>query len=129
MTEQIMDLSRYDGDGFDNVVVTLKPLKRTGHRRYFPSNKQNSFIVNAETGVAYPWRVGSYDSRRLFKMVDTTGVCDINGFMIDRHTESYPNRNPNHIYYDSPDQFMKHHRTTLTPQLIENFKNRMAQFC
>ena len=125
MTEQIMDLSRYDGDGFENVVVSVK-AKYMGQHRYFPSNSQNSFIVNAETGVAYPWRVGSRDSLRLFKMIDTTGVYDKKGFKIDCKSDEYPNRNPNHIYYDSPDQFMKHQRTTLNPSMITAFKNRVA---
>ena len=67
MTEQVMNLSKYDGDGYEDVVVTMKQTKKIGKRRYFPSNKQNSFIVNAETGVKYDYRVGSYESRRLFK--------------------------------------------------------------
>ena len=78
-----MDLSKYDGDGYDDVVVTIKHGKKFGRRRYFPSNTQNSFIVNAETGETYPYRVGSLDSRYLFKMVDTTGVCDNRGYELD----------------------------------------------
>lgn len=129
MTEQVMDLSKYDGDGYDDVVVTIKQHnKKVGRRRYFPSNKQNSFIVNAETGTTYPCRVGSHESRRLFKMVDTTGVCDSSGYEMDPHDEAHPNRNPNHIYYDSPEQYMRHQRTTLEPHFLENFKKRKATF-
>ena len=130
-TEQVMDLSRYDGDGYDNVVVTInqkQQSKKAGRRRYFPSNTQNSFIVNAETGVVYPWRVGTNNSRRLFKMVDTTGTCDSNGFEMNSHEDTYPNRNPNHIYYDSPEQYMKHQRATLDSHFLENFRRRVATF-
>ena len=126
MTEQVMDLSKYDGDGYDDVVVTIKQSKKFGRRRYFTSNKQNSFIVNAETGSTYSWRVGSHESRYLFKIVDTTGVCDSNGYELDPRDDSYPNRNPNHIFYDSPEQYMKHQRTTMDPHFSEQFKKRIA---
>ena len=125
MTEQVMDLSKYDGDGFEDVVVTMKQTRKIGRQRYFPSNKQNSFIVNAETGEVYPFRVGSHDSQRLFKMVDTTGVCDSNGFVLNPQEDTYPNRNPNHIYYDSPEQYETHQRTKLDPHFTEKFKKRM----
>ena len=128
MTEQIMDLSKYDGDGYDNVVVTHKEGRKIGRRRYFPSNVENSFIVNAETGVPYLFRVGSRESLRLFKMVDTIGTCDKNGFVLNPKDEAYPNRSPNHIFYDSPGQFEKHQRTTLAPHFLENFNKRKATF-
>jgi hypothetical protein len=114
-------------NGYEEIVVTTKEQKKLGRRRYFPSNVQDSFIVNAETGVKYTFRVGSNDSRCLFKMVDTTGVCDKNGFEINPRDASYPNRNPNHIYYDSPEQFMRHQRTTLDPELIAGFKRRQGE--
>ena len=128
MTEQIMDLSKYDGDGFDDVIVTIKQKNKSGRRRYFTSNRQNSFIVNAETGVPYYWRVGSHDSRRLFKMVDATGTCDNNGYELSCHDDTFPSRNPNHIYYDSPEQYMKHQRVTLAQHFLDNFRLRAAEF-
>jgi hypothetical protein len=127
MTEQVMNLSKYDGDGYEDVVVTLKQTRKIGKRRYFPSNTQNSFIVNAETGVKYDYRVGSFESRRLFKMVDSTGACDSEGFVMDPRDDTYPNRNPNHIFYDSPEQFARHQRTAIEPHFIENFNKRKAE--
>jgi hypothetical protein len=127
MTEQVMNLSKYDGDGYEDVVVTMKQTRKIGRRRYFPSNKQNSFIVNAETGTPYTFRVGSHESLRLFKMVDSTGTCDSEGYIMNMKDDIYPNRNPNHIFYDSPEQFEKHQRTTLASHFTENFKKRMEQ--
>ena len=127
MTEQVMDLSKYDGDGYDTVVVTIKQKRKVGRRRYFPSNAENSFIVNAETGEEYPLRVGTRDSLHLFRMVDTTGTCDREGYEMDQRDENFPNRNPNHIYYDNPEQYMSHQRTTLAPHFLENFKKRRAE--
>ena len=121
MTEQVMDLSKYDGDGYDDVVVTIKQSKKFGRRRYFTSNKQNSFIVNAETGSTYSFRVGSNESRYLFKIVDTTGVCDSNGYELNPRDESYPNRNPNHIFYDNPEQFEKHQKILLSHVIQEKW--------
>ena len=40
--------------------------------KYHPSNVMNQYIVNAITGVKYPYRVGSKDSLRLYKVIDTT---------------------------------------------------------
>ena len=115
-------------NGYEEIIVGTKQPKKLGRRCYFPSNVQDSFIVNAETGVRYPWRVGSSGSRCLFKMVDTTGACDRNGFLINTRDESYPNRNPNHIYYDTPEQYMRHQRTTLDPELLKSYHKRMSEF-
>jgi len=128
VVEEIVNFSKYEGDGFDNVVITTQQRRKPGRRRYFPSNQQNSFIVNAETGEVYPWRVGSHDSLRLFQMVDVTGTCDNNGYELKITEEGFPNRNPNHIYYDSPEQYMKHQRATLAPHFVENFRLRKTNF-
>lgn len=93
--------------------------------RYYPSNKQQSFIVNAVTGLPYEWRVGSKDELKLFKMVDTTGKCDSDGFVI-RSSKLLPNPNANHLYYDSPEQCMNNLNITLNKTLVDNWKQRFA---
>ena len=65
-------------------------------RRSYPSNVQGRFIVNAVTGVAYPWRVGSKYEDLLWKVCDSTGR---RGKM-----------DPDMYFYDSPKQAIEHRR-------------------
>jgi hypothetical protein len=95
---------------------------------YYPSNTQGGFIVNAITGVEYPWRVGSEDARRLFRAVDTTGTHDKEGRKLKPNSPDFPNPNPNHLYYDSPQQFMQHRRVKITPALVEQWHTAQQEF-
>ena len=65
-------------------------------RRFYPSNVQGKFIVNAVTGVAYPWRVGSIYEDLLWK------VCDASGRRGKYESDMY--------FYDSPKQAISHRR-------------------
>jgi len=102
-----------------------KFVNRVKKRAYYPSNGQDTFIKNAITGVAYPWKVGSKDSKRLFKVVDTLGVHDKNGAKLPgrkrRSDVGQVNPNPIHLYYDSPEEFMRHRNCTVSPGLIESW--------
>jgi hypothetical protein len=95
---------------------------------YYPSNVPDQFIKNAVTGVKYPWRVGSFDSSRLFKVVDTIGKYDSNGYKIKPNSKNYPNPSPNHCYYDSPQQYMVHRKMIVQPELIERWKLKQESF-
>jgi hypothetical protein len=65
-------------------------------RKSYPSNVQGRFIVNAVTGVAYPWRVGSAYEDLLWKVCDSTG----------RRGKLEPDM----YFYDSPKQAIEHRR-------------------
>ena len=65
-------------------------------RKSFPSNVQGRFIVNAVTGIAYPWRVGSMYEDLLWKVCDSTG----------RRGKVEPDM----YFYDSPKQAIDHRR-------------------
>jgi len=95
---------------------------------YHPSNVQGAIIVNAITGVEYPWRVGSKDARRLFRAVDTTGTRDKQGYKLKTTSPDFPNPNPNSYYYDSPQQFMQHQRVKLNPELVEQWHANQQAF-
>lgn len=102
--------------------------QKKGNRRvrYYPSNKQQTIIRNAVTGVEYPWKVGSTDETRLFKMVDATGTCDSDGRVI-RSKDVIGAMVTNHLYYDSPDQCMKHLNVTISPEWIEKWRNNVHE--
>ena len=71
-------------------------------RSYYPSNVQEQYVVNAVSGAPYPFRVGSFESLRLFHVTDATGLCDGRGL------RGTLNREPNHLYYTDPQQYMRH---------------------
>jgi len=74
-------------------------------RRSFPSNVQGRLIVNAVTGVAYPWRVGSVYAKR--------GKLD-----------------PDFYFYDSPKQAIEHRRyrqDAFSEESLRWWKERVAR--
>jgi hypothetical protein len=113
---------------FEDAVVTTGQEVVKSKRAYYPSNKHNKFICNAVTGVPYPWRVGSKESRFLYKTVDSTGTCDEDGRLMRKDDVRYPNRNPNHLYYDSPEQFMRHSNIKLDPAYVQQWHSSRQHF-
>ena len=99
---------------------------------YYPSNISDTFIRNAVTGRCYPFKVGSNESRRLFKVIDTIGNIDSNGRkiqVIKKHGVITPiNSNPNHLYYNSPEEYMRHRHCEVQPEFIKQWKERCEKF-
>jgi hypothetical protein len=61
----------------------------------FPSNRMGLPIVNAITGVKYPWNVGSFEEDHLWKVVVCSGIV------------------PMTYFYDSPEQYEAHKMVTI----------------
>jgi hypothetical protein len=97
-----------------------------GKRKYFPSNKQDTYIVNAMTGVKYTCKVGSFESLRLYSVVDTTSSCDNKGFLIKSTDKETETGIPNYLYYDSPQQYMEHRKVQLDTETIKSWKNKVS---
>ena len=115
----------------DNIVNrNQKSEKRSKRPRYFPSNKPQSFIKNAVTGVPYPYVVGSKEQSYLYKIVDSTGTCDAEGYVIKTRSD-LPNHTTNHLFYDSPEQCMSHLRLSLNQDDVKRWhetrQNRTEQ--
>ena len=98
--------------GYDDVLV-----------EYYPSNVLENSIVNAASGVSYPFQVGSLESLKLFHVVDATGTVNSMGIK-----EGY-NCEPNHLYYDSPQQYMRHRggRNGVSSKDILNWERKVSQ--
>ena len=109
------DLNEQDAENMDK-----KSKKRSKRPRYFPSNKPQAFIRNAVTGVPYPYVVGSKDQELLYKIVDSTGTCDDEGYVLKLRSD-LPNFNTNHLFYDSPEQCMSHLRITIQPEDVKTW--------
>ena len=85
-------------------------------RKSFPSNVQGRLIVNAVTGVAYPWKVGSPYEDLLWKVCDATGRRG--------------KLDPDFYFYDSPKQAIDHRRykqDAFSEETINWWKARVAK--
>ena len=85
-------------------------------RKSFPSTVQGRFIVNAVTGIAYPWRVGSMYEDLLWKVCDSTG----------RRGKVEPDM----YFYDSPKQAIDHRRyrpDVFSADTLNWWKGRVAK--
>ena len=71
----------------------------------FPSNVMGAPIVNAITGVKYPWTVGSFEENHLWKVANCT-----------RFT-------PALYFYDSPEQYEAYRRVELDAESKEVWHN------
>ena len=106
-------------------VENKKNVKSLNRRRlYYPSNNQEMYIVNAITGVKYPFKVGTFDSLRLFSVVDTRTNCDNKGYQIKKTDNNVEIGNPNTLYYDSPEQYMQHRKVNLDSKQVQDWYNK-----
>ena len=69
--------------------------ERKKFRGPYSSNVLNTPIVNAITGVKYPWTVGSYGENFLWKVMNTTQF------------------EPKLYFYDSPEQYEEYRRVKI----------------
>jgi hypothetical protein len=112
------EYERYSEQGLETIGSNTE--KRSKRPRYFPSNKPQTLIKNAVTGVPYPYFVGSKEQALLYKIVDTTGTCDSKGYVIKARSD-LPNPNSNHLFYDSPEQCMSHMRITINQSEVKRW--------
>jgi hypothetical protein len=115
--------SQYNDSNGDNETMNVPVRNNVVKRTYYTSNKPGTFIRNALTGREYEWKVGTPDSLRLFKVVDTIGNHDKNGCRIinsnkRRGVTTIYNSEPNHLYYDTPEEFMRHRNCRIHKDLI-----------
>jgi hypothetical protein len=89
--------------GYEGMKGTTKDKSDKKGEEYvfrgpFSSNVVGLPIVNAITGMKYPWTVGSFEENHLWKVVNCT-----------RFT-------PMTYFYDSPEQHEAHKRVTIDPE-------------
>jgi hypothetical protein len=109
----------------DESTITSLNEEEMKKFRFYPSNAHGSAVVHARTGEKYPWSVGSFESLRLFRIINTTGGYNEHGKVIEHG--SPPNRDPNFLYYDSPDDYEDHWRFHLNNETHDKW-NSQVQF-
>ena len=93
-------------EGPTHEDLYVEKAEREENRVYYTTNNTKGYIYDAITGLPHRWKVGSYDSLRLYSVIDATGVVDENGIKIPFN--GMPNRSPNILYYESPEAYERH---------------------
>jgi hypothetical protein len=123
-----MTANAYDNDHSDELYETFNEDKvnarggsnKNRRQRFYPSNKPQALVVNAQTGVPYSFRVGSKEQRQLFKCVDATGICDEDGFVVSQNQKVF-SPITHHLFYDTPEQCMRHLNVSFEKSFVEKW--------
>ena len=91
---------------------------RVKRRRYHPT-KLGGVCINAQSGQRYPIMQGSFEELRLYKMIDATAFYDKNGFRREKRDPVNPD--PNILYYDSPEEYMRHMKVKIPQDRINRW--------
>ena len=112
-----VDVGGDDWDDAGSMGGDASGQEKKGKRaRSFSSNVQGRYIVNAVTGVQYPWRVGSACEDLLWK------VCDAR--------VSRGKYEPDFYFYDSPQQAAEHrryHRNAFSQDSLDWWKAKVTR--
>jgi len=86
-------------------------------REYFPSNINGMRILNAATGIAYDDFVGSTNEKKYFRVLDSTGKINKNGYKLP---QGCYNPTSNKLFYDSYEEWQRHNkmRKLMTEYLV-----------
>ena len=91
----------------ESNIPTFKRHIKKKDRCYY-SDIIGDYIHDAITNTKYPWKVGSFDERRFFKVLNSTG-------------DIYNNGSSNTAFYETPHAYMNHKRVELDDTLINNW--------
>tara|TARA_B110001450_G_C17642414_1_gene489787 strand:- start:66 stop:515 length:450 start_codon:yes stop_codon:yes gene_type:complete len=103
----------YESNILENIITPQR-------RRYYTSNIPDTYIRDAITGDLYPYKVGSYESLRLFKYIDATGTCDSEGRQYSKKDRNL-SRDANSCYYTCPEECMKHRKIKFSEKRVKDW--------
>ena len=93
-----------------NVNINRKSKNKFYRRQCYYSDVVGDYILDAVTSAKYPWKVGSLDERRFFKVKDTT------------QRDYYDGRGPRTMFYENPYAYINHARISdLDEELIQKW--------
>ena len=101
--------------------ISNVPTKRKVKRCYY-SDIVGSPILDAITGEQYPWRVGSFNENRFFKVTDTTNNVDTTR---KGDYDSCYGRSSHKAYYENPHSYMNHKRIELDEELVRQWYDKV----
>ena len=81
-------------------------------------------IKDAITGAKYPWRVGSVNEQRFFRVMCTTSFVDpTRKGMYD----SYAGRSARKAFYEDPYAYMQHRKIELDEDIVKKWYDKMNE--
>ncbi len=112
----------YDNDG-DNESIEGEFYVTKNKKEYY-SDVIGDYIVNAITNAKYPWRVGTCDERRFFKVTNT-----VQNISMERKGtyDNWEGRTSRKAFYENPHAYMKHCNVTLDEDFVKAWYNRVNQ--
>lgn len=93
----------------NNLNDNNKMLQRQNVCYY--TNILGQYICDAITNAKYPWKLGSFDERRFFKVTNSTG--------------NLYNNKSNFAFYESPYAYMNHQNIQLDDDIIKNWYKKV----
>ena len=86
--------------------------------KIYYSDVQGSSIKDAITGEIYPWKVGSYDEERFFKVKDNSLVNKYDSEFQHGHT----------MFFKNVEDYMNFNNMELVSDIIEAWNRRQEKF-
>lgn len=86
--------------------------------KVYYSDLEGSYIKHAITGEILPWKVGSYDEKRLFKVKDNSLSSKFDTLHQNGHT----------MFYRNPEEYMKFNNVELDDEIIESWISKQEIF-
>jgi hypothetical protein len=105
-------------DPVDNVYepINENENKNKNHKNHknkicYYSDINGCFIVDAITGAKFPWKVGTFDESRFFRVIDTL------------HGDN-KNNSSGKAFYENPHAYMRHKHVELDDKLVSDWYER-----
>jgi hypothetical protein len=103
-------------DPRDNIEdEVLKPVVSIKRKKEYYSDVVGSYIVDAITGAKYPWRVGSRDEQRFFRVVNTIPLIN---FGRKGTCNSSHGCSSSKAFYENPHAYMGHCNIKLEEEYV-----------
>ena len=120
---QTYDPSENDENNENDKIETEKPIinknmKKSSRTTYY-SDIVGESIKDAVTGATYPWKVGSKEEEKFFRVIIT---CNPSELIIKGKINNTMGRGVHKAFYDSPKSYMEHHKCVLDDNLIKEWE-------
>lgn len=90
------------------------------YKKVYYSDVVGSPILDAVTGAKYPFRVGSQDEKKFFKVRSTTAYKNRSAKTPYPACASVTNQ----AFYENPQSYMQHHKVVLSEAILDNWNKR-----
>jgi hypothetical protein len=118
----------YDPNDMDENNQSLTPKQSSSNfkkQNCYYSDVVGEYIKDAVTGAKYPWRVGSLDEQRFFRVTYTIGYVDPSR----KGVYNSMGRSSKKAFYENPDAYLKHvkYSVELDQETINAWYNKQEE--